>query len=221
MDSVFEKITLYDILGYLFPGSVLMLLFLFGVDAKTVVGFFEKWNVGNGFMYLAFFLVSYLIGIALSELMTYVWKVGFGIYRRFSKGSNRNCKRVEEKYSPEEIADVLSKIGIKDEKEIIKSTIGVSFRERYMQYIYGVIQGKEEYKRIHNYASAYVLYKNVMGALMIGAVYILISMGRSHLLFCVVCILLAIIFAVRATRFQNKKEDYAIIWFMETALKDK
>ena len=81
MDSVFEKITLYDILGYLFPGSVLMLLFLFGVDAKTVVGFFEKWNVGNGFMYLAFFLVSYLIGIALSELMTYVWKVGFGIYR--------------------------------------------------------------------------------------------------------------------------------------------
>ncbi len=221
MDSVFEKITLYDILGYLFPGSVLMLLFLFGVDAKTVVGFFEKWNVGNGFMYLAFFLVSYLIGIALSELMTYVWKVGFGIYRRFSKGSNRNCKRVEEKYSPEEIADVLSKIGIKDEKEIIKSTIGVSFRERYMQYIYGVIQGKEEYKRIHNYASAYVLYKNVTGALMIGAVYILISMGRSHLLFCVVCILLAIIFAVRATRFQNKKEDYAIIWFMETALKDK
>lgn len=219
MDSVFEKITLYDILGYLLPGSVLMLLLLFGTGPEAILGYLEKWSLENGFLYFVFFLASYLVGIALSELMTRVWKYASRVRSRLFKGRNGNRKRIEENYSPEQIAVGLHKMGIED-GATDPTTIVTDFRQRYMRQIYGVIQGKEDYKRIHNYASAYVLYKNVTGALGIGTIYILINTGRSYLMFCMTCLFLAMVFAVRAERFQNKKEDYAIVWFMEEVTKN-
>ena len=44
MDSVLEKITLYDILGYLFPGSVLVLLIMTGMTTQAREGLLTGWR---------------------------------------------------------------------------------------------------------------------------------------------------------------------------------
>ena len=232
MDSVLEKITLYDILGYLLPGSVLMLLLLYGLKQDELTSAQNQWRDNQGFLYFVFFLVSYLVGIVLSEMMTQIWKIGKWFFKKVrkivKKGDriigirrvNRFIQRKEDKRTEklliEQIAVALKKSGIKDETGVIINSVNDgTFGKRYMQYMYGIIQKYEECKRIHNYASAYVLYKNVAGALLIGAVFILCNCDCRNHWFGVGCILMSLIFIARGIRFQNKKEDYTVIWFLE------
>lgn len=54
MDSVLEKITLYDILGYLFPGSVLVLLIMTGMTTQAREGLLTGWREYPGILWLVF-----------------------------------------------------------------------------------------------------------------------------------------------------------------------
>lgn len=234
MDSVLEKITLYDILGYLLPGSVLILLILYAIEET---GTYDVWSLlsdSQGFVYFVFFLISYLIGIALSELMTLVWRIVGRIFKIGKEGIEKAdniavfhrinqfakvkvSKRVESQHS-DQVVRALKRSGIEDgETEIMDCVKDGTFRQTYMQYMYGYIQKNETYKRIHNYASAYVLYKNVAGALIIGFAFIQYCSRDSGLwIGFMPFLILSIIFIIRAVRFQNKKYDYTIMWFLES-----
>lgn len=226
MDGVLEKITLYDILSYWVPGSTLMLLLLMGTDQRALLNYLKQWEDYKGGLYLLFFLTSYLGGIVLSEIMTWLWKglERFGKSGTHSGGGTadgqekkkvkRNGQKIEEKITVSQMTEALKRSGVYDSKETIESRIKENFRGYYMGYIYGIVQKNEQCKRIHNYASAYVLYKNVAGALAIGAIFTVYNGAVSGWLG-LGYILVSLLFVIRAIRFRNKKNNYAILWFVE------
>ena len=55
MGAVLEKITLYDILGYLLPGSVLMILMSYGAERAGMSIDPGWWSDSEGFGYFVFF----------------------------------------------------------------------------------------------------------------------------------------------------------------------
>lgn len=231
MGAVLEKITLYDILGYLLPGSVLMILVSYGAGQAEMSIDPGWWSDSEGFGYFVFFLTSYLVGIVLSEIMTWVWRVCkwllsvlkqkcpktvgviFGrIINFLTKGKGKKCTNIWNA----EIEEALVKSGVKSGSDKFKKGMEKATLEKeYIQYMYGCIQGIDKYKRIHNYASAQVLYKNVAGALFIGAFFTWRFCDADNLWMIIVCIIMGLIFIGRGIRFQKKKFKYTVIWFLE------
>lgn len=206
MDGVLEKITLYDILGYFVPGSLLVVICLLGADPKDLISHLEQWADYKGGLYFVFFLISYLAGIVLSEVMAWAWKPLIALVGKENK--------IPKEITSEQILAALKKSGVCDEEDSIKTKMEEDFMGYYFPYMYGIIQKSDSYKRIHNYASAYVLYKNVAGALILGACTMLRN-DVSNKWIGTVCIIMSIVFGVRGVRFQEKRNRYAIIWFVE------
>lgn len=213
MNGVLEKITLYDILGYLVPGSLLVVLLFCGVEEQNMVSHLEQWGDYKGALYFAFFLISYLVGIALSEAMTWVWNVLMILIGKARKRIGKENK-ILKKISTQQIMAALENSGIKEERESMKSKVENDFMGEYFSYVYGIIQKSDDCKRVHNYASAYVLYKNVAGALILGALIVLRN-GVTSQRIGFLCIIMSFVFVVRGVRFRDKKNNYAIIWFVE------
>ncbi len=208
MESTLQKITLYDILGYLLPGSTFLILVLYGMGEEKLSVFLGQWADDQGVLYFAFFVAAYLVGIVLSEIMRWIWPVIRKLYK----------KRPETGLSDEEIAEALKKSGIRGEKGEIKRKVREDLDSYYMQYMYGIIQKSEDNKRIHNYASAQVLYKNVSGALVMGALFSMIFGHGAAIWLYAICFFMSIIFLIRESRFEQKKNKYTVIWFVEKYL---
>lgn len=216
MDGVLEKITLYDILGYLVPGSLLMMLILVGgIGREKMLSYLESWGDYKGVLYFAFLLLSYLVGIVLSEVMAWFWKWKlFKVLVQKIRKSLRKENKIFEMIPTEQIVIALENSGISEDRVSLKSQVENSFMERYFSYVYGIIQKCDDCKRIHNYASAYVLYKNVAGALMCGGIVVLINNIENGWIG-ILCIVMSVVFVIRGVEFQDKKNGYAIIWFVE------
>lgn len=211
MENVLGKITAYDILGYLYPGCVFILMLIFNMDQKEVESFLAQWHDNMTIVYFAFFLICYMSGIMLSEISELVISV-------FGKFMDRKIKRnrwFEDEYNLEQMACALKRSGRKEKKREIKEKLKNSSGKYYMGYIFGSIQGCSEYKRIHDYASAYILYKNITTALAAGLILTRIYGSNIGRWFYGVSMLLVIIFFVRSCRFFDKKEYYTRIWFIE------
>lgn len=214
MGNLLEKITLYDILGYMFPGCVLLLFLFLGACSEDFFAFLNRWKENMGILSFLFILASYLCGIILSELTELaVWikkKIRAGKPVEWEKDASLR----------EQVAAALIKSGYHETKEDIKTEIenkGLT-RTRYMGYMYGAVQGSAEYKRIHDYASAFVLYKNLAAAFAIGTAALALS-GKwdfGALAAGGVCCLLMI---NRSIRFYHKKNLYAVVWFLDKYLK--
>ena len=208
MESTLQKITLYDILGYLLPGSAFLILVLYGMGEEKLSVFLGQWADDQGVLYFAFFVAAYLVGIVLSEIMRWIWPVIRKLYK----------KRPETGLSDEEIAEALKKSGKLEGKGEIKRKVREDLDSYYMQYMYGIIQKSEDNKRIHNYASAQVLYKNVSGALFLGALFSIIFGHGAAIWLYAACFFMSIVFLIREARFEQKKNKYTVIWFVEKYL---
>lgn len=208
MESTLQKITLYDILGYLLPGSTFLILVLYGMGEEKLSVFLGQWADDQGVLYFAFFVAAYLVGIVLSEIMRWIWPVIRKLYK----------KRPETGLSDEEIAKALKKSGIRGEQDGIKRKVTEDLDSNYMQYMYGIVQKSEDNKRIHNYASAQVLYKNVSGALFLGALFSMIFGHGAAIWLYAACFFMSIVFLIREARFEQKKNKYTVIWFVEKYL---
>lgn len=205
MDSVLEKITLYDILGYLFPGCVLLLICLFGIKADWTGEYLEQWKDSTGIVYFAFFLASYLLGIVLSEMTEWV----LCLFRKMKHKSH-----IMSDTFMDQLAAALKKSGVKEQENDIREKLRHNGEKEYMYYMYGMIQSSSEYKRIHNYASAYILYKNMTAALITGMILLHCTTGIGIGLCCGLGLIIFLLL-VRSYRFNRKKERYTIIWFMK------
>lgn len=212
MGNLLEKITLYDLLGYTFPGCVLLLL-LFLSFPTTVSSFLTEWEEYLGIIYFIFFLTSYFSGIILSELTEMFAWIG------------RNVTTVKPAWEKdaslgEQIAKALKSSGYPESREQICETIKNQGLGRYMGYMYGSIQVNAEYQRIHDYASAYVMYKNLGAAFIIGTVFLCRSLGWNFVVLAAGGFL-SLLLINRSIRFYQKKNQYAVIWFLDKFAKEQ
>lgn len=198
MKDILEKLTLYDLCGYAFPGSIVVIALIVAYGRLEVL---EQYKDLLSYGVLAALLLSYLCGLILSEISAHI---------------------------TERIRDVLWKNEYKEwniEHASIAAAIAKSKKDgnsvalnntkswnHYVNYMYSVIQIAPETKRIHNYASMEIMCRNLSCACVISALLL-----RSCLGWCMMFVLLAAasLLFVRSDRFGRKKHRYTIYWFLQ------
>lgn len=215
MGSILEKVTLYDFLGYLVPGLVFLTIVLFCpvADMNNV----ETLNIYNTGIFTAIFLLAgFTLGILLSEISRIIFSVPF-CFRRFR---NFYYKIVLKKSGLE--TEVIKQALINSRFMLTPSSDNIQDIAQYCRTMYGDIQIDEQYKRIHNYASAESMYKNLSCAFLIGgAIFWLHFNCAQHLpgwVFCFIWWGGVLLFARRHIRFHLKKDLYTLVWFVRKYL---
>jgi hypothetical protein len=233
MDSIIEKITMYDILGYLVPGLLFIVL---GVSGKVLEVIsnetlpIDKLGDFSAILWMAVIVVAYAAGIALSEVMRWVCLVcgkvtsclgKINFFAKIREKLRSFCqKESDENDRISRIKQALDKGGYLSEEEQRKDW-GADDVEKKYDTMYADIQVDENYSRLHNYASSEVFYKNLTMATAAGvAVDILAfgggyggTIGRGKEV--AIAVVLTAVFWVRFRRFAKKKEKYTLHWFVE------
>lgn len=213
MNSIIEKITLYDFFGYLIPGSVFMSLLLvriiqeLGSDGLTDLKDFKSQ------LTVLFLLWSFLSGLILSELARVISDFADkrGLKDRYVN-SVKKAANIDESM----LKEAIKKSKLVENGDLIQNTDFLN----YLPMIYGTVQSDEKYKRLHNYASSEMMYKNLTAAVLLGGIPEILFLPQK--LQCgiiagivVVWILSVILLMRRYYRFRIKKSAYSLIWFIE------
>ena len=230
MEAVVEKVTLYDLLGYAFPGFFMLFILLidfFNVIPDATINLVKD---HSGIFVVALIVLSHIVGVLLSETgkkMNILKRAIQRIPVLKEKSSNsesvsRNKKaiyfeRALESVNKEDLKFALSKSG---------SSYDIN-DEHTADYIYSVIQVNPEFSRIHTYASAEVMSRNIATACLIGGFLALIlCVFRSlkwfdngyrcqfQLLAMIVLFLCSWLMYQRSITFGEKKMLYATNWFI-------
>ena len=231
MDNLFEKITLYDILAYAFSGFIFLLITGYGKwKSLPLPGGTEEEQKLPIFCIV---LLSYFMGILLSELSSMVMRILCIVLKSRSydrlrsllpfrgrvnhrRGKSENIGVFGSGVPEETVIGALIKAKVEKSPERIKEK-GI---EKYVSYMYGIIQVSPEYKRIHNYASAFVLYKNLSAAVCAGG-FILFLNGRFTWREALAAVVALVLLLRRTIRLNKKKIKYTVIWFVDTFEKNK
>lgn len=192
--NLLEKITLYDILGYTLPGCVL--LYILQYPDKLV----EK-NCTT-FEMICFIASGFLMGIILSEIAEL-------LTARYTSHP-RTKRKMEEKLEvkPSKIRQALRTAKILPRSEQIPDN---ELAEKYFTNMFSDIQADKQYSRIHNYASAELLYKNMA---LVCAVCSPIFGSRQYCMAMWFSITATLIFLNRWRRFHERKILYTIYWYV-------
>lgn len=213
MNSIIEKITLYDFFGYLIPGSVFMSLLLvriiqeLGSDGLTDLKDFKSQ------LTVLFLLWSFLSGLILSELARVISDF---VDKRGLKDRYVNSVKKAANIDESMLKEAIKKSKLVENGDLIQNTNLLN----YLPMIYGTVQSDEKYKRLHNYASSETMYKNLTAAVLLGGIPEILFLPQK--LQCgiiagivVVWILSVILLMRRYYRFRIKKSAYSLIWFIE------
>lgn len=213
MNSIIEKITLYDFFGYLIPGSVFMSLLLvrliqeLGSDGLTDLKDFKSQ------LTVLFLLWSFLSGLILSELARVISDFAD---KRGLKDRYVNSVKKTANIDGSMLNEAIKKSKLVENGDLIQNTDLLN----YLPMIYGTVQSDEKYKRLHNYASSETMYKNLTAAVLLGGIPEILFLPQK--LQCgiiagivVVWILSVILLMRRYYRFRIKKSAYSLIWFIE------
>lgn len=213
MNSIIEKITLYDFFGYLIPGTVFMSLLLvrliqeLGSDGLTDLKDFKSQ------LTVLFLLWSFLSGLILSELARVISDF---VDKRGLKDTYVNSVKKAANIDESMLKEAIKKSKLVENGDLIQNTDLLN----YLPMIYGTVQSDEKYKRLHNYASSETMYKNLTAAVLLGGIPEILFLPQK--LQCgiiagivVVWILSVILLMRRYYRFRIKKSAYSLIWFIE------
>lgn len=213
MNSIIEKITLYDFFGYLIPGTVFMSLLLvrliqeLGSDGLTDLKDFKSQ------LTVLFLLWSFLSGLILSELARVISDFAD---KRGLKDRYVNSVKKTANIDGSMLKEAIKKSKLVENGDLIQNTDLLN----YLPMIYGTVQSDEKYKRLHNYASSETMYKNLTAAVLLGGIPEILFLPQK--LQCgiiagivVVWILSVILLMRRYYRFRIKKSAYSLIWFIE------
>lgn len=208
MDTFFERITFYDLYGYTIPGSFLILM-LSSPHLSQIIRIWDQYENLAIYAFIVVVLLSFITGILISEIAHGLfYTILFILNLRFEHLQLDKLKLPESR-----VANALKCAGVLMDSYTISEQI-----QNNLSYIYGEIQADSKYKRIHNYASCEVLYRNMSMALSISILFIaylsdleaIQKIGISMLF-----IIGAFLMGSRAYRFMIKKESYAVYWFVE------
>ncbi len=200
-----EKITLYDLFGYLLPGCVLNVIIGYAMH-EEIYALHEKMQGDKSTLFwFGFFIFSYVEGLILSEVSGH-------IVRQVNK-YKRNGEDKDGGTRDKQIASALSNYLQENKKEILEKLKNKDDRNFYMAALYFDIQMDSQYNRIHNYASASTMYRNLAMALVVG----MLVLGGYRILTIHLTIILSIgiiALGIRSKRFAIKKKQYALVGFI-------
>ena len=213
MNSIIEKITLYDFFGYLIPGSVFMSLLLvrliqeLGSDGLTDLKDFKSQ------LTVLFLLWSFLSGLILSELARVISDF---VDKRGLKDRYVNSVKKTANIDGSMLKEAIKKSKLVENGDLIQNTDLLN----YLPMIYGTVQSDEKYKRLHNYASSETMYKNLTAAVLLGGIPEILFLPQKLQCGIIAGIVVVWIFSVillmrRYYRFRIKKSAYSLIWFIE------
>lgn len=196
--ELLEKITLYDLLGYALPGCIL--LYVLGV-------FGDAGSEAGAFFALVFVVTGYVTGILISEASA--WLIGG---KTFSEKLKRDAEK-KIKIAPEAVKRALKKANVLPGS---KPAADMELVWTYLAVMYADIQTDSNYNRIHNYASAVPLYKNMA---VVSALCAVIYAWRHQWIFCAASAAAVVLFVHRWRRFEIKKILYTVNWYVNKYLK--
>ena len=235
MDSMLEKITLYDIMSYFVPGFLCLVLIVFALIPELSTSNLDVYNNYKGYIGFTFVIFSYVAGIAISSVARFFCSlINEFLKKRKEDKSNRdksnrdksNRDKSNETYN-QSLRNALLQSGMseKDAESCISKDDSLLLRQRQDfldMWIYADIQADPRYKRIHNYASSEFMYKNIAVAFILAAIvpetlhfFLKLELQENMNILIVFEILLAVIFFFRWKRFEGKKKRYAVNWFIE------
>ena len=205
MGSFIEKITLYDLLAYTLPGSVLLVVFL-SKWKEEILDILIKYDGYKGCFVLFFIATGYICGIMVSELSRW-FDIMYTTFQKKALHMKESCNLEEEVLAT---ALINAKL-VKNANAIADCASEV---EKNYSYMYGDIQTDNNYTRIHNYASAESMYKN-MALVSVASTIILLRYYGYHKQIIIVGIICFVLFTIRQIRFHKKVRMYTLNWFVK------
>lgn len=213
MNSIIEKITLYDFFGYLIPGSTFMSLLLVRLIQELDSNVLTDLKDFKSQLTVLFLLWSFLSGLILSELARVISDF---IDERGLKDIYVNSVKKVANIDESMLNEAMKKSKLVENGDLTPNTDLL----KYLPMIYGTVQSDEKYKRLHNYASSETMYKNLTAAVLLGGIPEILFLqqklqGRIIVGIVAVWILSVILLMHRYNRFRIKKSAYSLIWFIE------
>lgn len=205
MGSFIEKITLYDLLAYTLPGSLLLVAVLIKWE-KEIFDILIKYKDYKGCFVLLFIAIGYICGIMVSEISRW-----FSIMYAFVA---KKIFHVKEPCNLDGKVIATALVNAKLVEDVNTTAVPVSEVEKYYSYMYSDIQTDNNYTRIHNYASAESMYKNMALVSAASTIFLLKYYG-CHKQIIIVGIICFLIFAIRWIRFYKKVRTYTLNWFVK------
>lgn len=217
--EVLQKITVYDLLGYTVPGSVLIAVIQICFHDGIVD--LSKYGKHLGYYVAVIILLGYITGLILSEVSSILNAIIIFLLKPFKKGLDKFKKII---FDEEE----LSTIGCKKATEalvaagIIKKGTKLSKKKvkKYYGYMYADIQADSRYSRVHNYASSELVCSNL--SLVVAISSVLLSISRPELLNgigLVIGLVSSVLLYIRSIKQRNRKLDYTLDWFIQKNIK--
>lgn len=209
MDSVFQKITYYDLYGYTLPGCLFILLVFSYKIYMLPPDIINTYKDIHLYIFLIFIFSGMIMGIIITEISDII----FGRLFQNSYRSYLTERNIGISYS--KITTALQKSGIINSSAAISAP---SHIQPYLWYIYSEIQADNNYARIHNYASSELLYKNlsvvfIIGSLIAAAIWPL----EAHIKIFLILAggFFGCLMGYRGRQFKEKKDVYSIFWFVK------
>lgn len=198
--EVLQKLTLYDLLGYALPGAALLIIY--GQDDLDAL--FEE-GVKGGVLLLLF---GFLTGVVLSEIMQWVER---GLRKiREDKRWSKLCE--DYSLTAERMEQALKNARMIQTSDTNANHISLEECKNYRTAAYADIQTDPKYSRIHNYASAALMYKNMVPVAVLTVVH---GIWKGICPEIWIGLIASLCFFVRWMRFQKKKVGYALCWFAD------
>lgn len=208
MSNIIEKITLYDLLGYTVPGTILVTIwgYVYLNNICMIDSFLDCCKDYAGYLFTALFICGYVIGIAISEL-TYILSKIIEKREWFMKENEIGI------IGYNIIAKALKQAGLIQDENEIKN---MKDAQKYIRCIYGIMQADSKYSRLHNYASSELICRNLsFVALNCGIAVFCVTNKYIAILF---GIILAGIYMERWKKQHWRKKFYTVSWFVDKYL---
>lgn len=204
MDTLLEKITLYDFIGYTIPGGVFLGILVAEIRPVFLGKMLKDYEGYALYLFLVFWVLSYVCGICLSEISRFFF-------------DRIQALLVKKKWKQDGIEVGLLRAALRNSGLALENEEEAELVKENMAVMYSSIQSDAQYKRIHNYASAEVMYKNMSFVLLVGAIisFFCFWLCGGSVIWCLIYLATAVIFGIRWSRFAKKKWKYTIYWFQE------
>ncbi len=198
--EILQKLTLYDLLGYALPGGVLLMVY--GQENLDVL--FDEGAKG----WILLLLFGFLVGVAICEIMQCVES----LWNKFL--SDKQWSKICKKYSltAERMGQALKNARIIQASDTNANNISLEECRKYRVAVYADIQTDPKYSRIHNYASAALLYKNMVFVAVFAAWRVWGQWETKEIVFLLIA---SLCFFVRWIRFSERQMGYALCWFAD------
>ncbi len=209
MSNIIEKITLYDILGYTIPGIAFLITLGWGYWSYGNFGLPEDIGVYSdhaGIIVTGLVFAGYLAGMLVSEMADLL----AGFIKQWNWFQDKDelrdielgmiAKALKE---AKVIADVRD---LQDHSDVMK---------KHMGFLYGQVQSDAQYSRLHNYASAELICKNMAFVFFAFTVAAVFACQFYLALAGLVC---SFLFMRRWRSNYWRKNYYVVVWFIQMYL---